>query len=71
MNDAKFEHVPQVSWEPPPPPIDRDAVLAALLERTEAQSAMIIRLMYAVTIIGLAVFVPMVNQHLLPLLRGQ
>lgn len=71
MNDTKFEHVPQVSWEPAPPPVDRDDILAALIEENRVQSVMIVRLMYATLIIGLVVFVPLVTKYLLPLLRGQ
>ncbi|MEQ1608670.1 MAG: hypothetical protein ABL956_06850 [Hyphomonadaceae bacterium] len=71
MKDAKFEHVPQVSWEPAPPPVDRDDILAALIERADLQSRVIVRLMWAVMILGILVVVPMVNQHVLPLLRGQ
>lgn len=71
MKRTKLEHVPQVSWEPAPPPVDRDDILAALIEQNRVHNATLIRLIWAVMIIGVAVFVPLVNQHLLPLLRGQ
>ena len=70
MKYAKFEEVSPARLDPASP-LDRDEILAALIEQNRVHNATLIRLIWAVMIIGVAVFVPLVNQHLLPLLRGQ
>jgi hypothetical protein len=64
---AKFEEVTPVRWEPM---TDTETVLAALIEQSRVQSEMIVRLIWGMGIIGVVVFVPIVNHYLLPLLRG-
>ena len=68
MKYAKFEEVTPARFGAQA--TDIDSIVMALVEENRVQSAAIVRLIWAVMIIGTVVFVPIVNHYLLPLLRG-
>ena len=69
MKYAKFEEITPARFEAEPP-VDRDAILDALIEQNRVHGVILVRLIWMVGIIGTVVFVPLINSYLLPLLRG-
>ncbi len=69
MKHAKFEEIVPARFDAEPP-VDRDDIIAALVEQNRVHSVIIVRLMWAMLIVCGAVFIPMINEYLLPLLRG-